>query len=472
MMMLYQNHPLKMSPLIQPLTAQAWTLIVLLGFTTVLALLLHVSKILLVLFPLLSLLVGVVLYTSFPAQYVAYNWWIWFLSPMISRIVEQQNGLTQDGFKAIILTPYLVTSLCGICLLGNGKLFRRDDAPFLIAIAAIFYALVISLIVKHPLAQVLQGFLRWSPGICLGLYFSKNWRRYPEFAAITQTTFFWGTLIMGSYGIIQYIYAPSWDVYWWNISPNLQMSIGWPTPYKLRIWSTLNTPMVFSVTMIAGLAISFAKRTKFSYVTLPLGVTALLLSDVRAAWGAAVIGLFVLLTVAGRKMKSRISFNIIFSSLASAVLILGTPLFTSILTRFETFNDIQNDGSLMGRQELYLNYFDQTVNNFVGNGIGAAGLVDAGLLEPLSILGWAGCIPFTVGVVLIFYSLIRCAQPYNDDFSKAAAAAALGVFITILSNNMFTLLPGVLFWGLSSLAIAGLKYNTLRCALDVLQEDV
>jgi hypothetical protein len=470
-MLLYRAAQPCQNALFPPLTAQAWTLIGFLIATTTMALLLHVSKILLVAFPLLALLVGIFLYTSFPAQYLALNWWIWFLAPMISRMVEQQNGLTQDGLKTIILTPYLVTSVCAIGLIGEGKLFRKDDTPFMLALAALLYALVISLIIRHPLGKVAQGFLRWVPGIFLALYLSKQWRRYPEFAAITQTTFFWGILVMSLYGVCQYIYVPEWDLYWWNISPNLQMSIGWPTPYKLRIWSTLNTPMVFSVTMIAGLAISFSKRLPLSYLMLPLGVTALLLSDVRAAWGGAVLGLFLLLISAGHRLKLRMSWNIAFSAVASSIAILGTPMFGSILTRLETFNDLQNDVSLVGRQALYTNYFDQAIGNFVGNGIGGETLVDAGLLEPLVILGWVGCVPFLASVLLLFYALLRCAKSYNDDFSKACAAAVFGIFLTILSNNMFTLFPGVLFWGLSSLAIAGLKYNSLRRSLDALQED-
>lgn len=433
---------------------------------------LKVSKLLLVAFPLLSLLVGIFLYTNFSAQYLAFNWWLWFLAPMISRMVEQQNNLTQDGLKTIILTPYLVTSVCAIGLIGEGKLFRKDDAPFMIALAALVYAVVISWVLDHPMAKIFQSILRWVPGIFLALYVSKQWRRYPEFAAITQTTFAWGMLVMSLYGIYQYVYVPGWDLYWWNISPNLQMSIGWPTPYKLRIWSTLNTPMVFSVTMIAGLAISFSKRLFLSYLILPLGITALLLSDVRAAWGGAIVGLCLLLAVASQKLKLRMGWNIVVSALAASVMVLGTPMFGSILTRFETFNDLQNDVSLVGRQALYMNYFDESIGNFVGTGIAGETLVDAGLLEPLSILGWAGCVPFTVGVLLLFYGLFRCAKPHNDNFSKACAASVFGIFLTILSNNMFTLFPGVLFWGLSSLAIAGLKYNTLRLSPDRLQEDV
>jgi hypothetical protein len=471
MLLHYSSHPRQTVPF-SPLSAHAWVLIVLLMAITTIALLLHVSKILVVVFPLLSLLIAIFLYTSFPAQYLAFDWWIWFLAPMISRMVEQQNDLTQDGLKTIILTPYLVTSVCAIGLIDEKKPFCKDDAPFTIALAALLYALMISLILGHPLEKVLQGFLRWAPGIFLAIYLSKQWRRYPEFAAITQITFFWGMLIMSLYGIYQYIYVPEWDLYWWNISPDLQMSIGWPTPYKLRIWSTLNTPMVFSVTMIAGLAISFSKRQPLSSLILPLGTTALLLSDVRAAWGGAVIGLFLLLTAAGSSLKLRMSWNIAFSAVASSVAILGTTMFSSILTRFETFNDLQNDVSLVSRQALYTNYFDQAIGNLVGNGIGGTTLVDAGLLEPLVILGWVGCVPFLTSVLLLFYALLRCAKSYNDDFSKACAASVFGIFLTILSNNMFTLFPGVLFWGLSSLAVAGLKYNTLRRSPDALQEDV
>jgi hypothetical protein len=438
-----------------------------------LPLLLNVSKVLLFLFPIGALAVGVFLYSSFPVYYIAFNWWIWLLSPFVSRMVEQQNGLGQDAFKSIILTPYIVTSLCAICLFRRGKFFRKDDLPYMIAIAALIYSLLIGILMRYPMMQIIPHFLRWFPAVCLGMFFSRNWRHYPQFSAITQKTFLWGTLVMALYGIFQYIYVPLWDVVWWNNSPNLQSSIGWPEPYQLRIWSTLNTPMVFSVTMISGLAISLSRRTVLSYLVFVVGLIALLLSDVRTAWLGFAGGLLVLFWVSGIYMKSRIISSVFFAVTASVVMIAATPLLQATITRFATFNDIQNDGSLLVRQQLYLNYFDQAISNFVGDGLGANGLVDAGLLEPLTILGWAGFIPFLMSTMLIFYALLQCFRPGNDDFSKAAAVSVLGISFTITSNNMFTLFPGVLFWGLSSLAIAGFKYNhALRFNSDVLERSL
>ena len=41
-----------------------------------------------------------------------------------------------------------------------------------------------------------------------------NARDYPEYRDVLLSTFMWGMLVMGLYGVVQYFVMPQWDVLW------------------------------------------------------------------------------------------------------------------------------------------------------------------------------------------------------------------------------------------------------------------
>ncbi|NET73026.1 MAG: O-antigen ligase domain-containing protein, partial [Sphaerospermopsis sp. SIO1G2] len=87
-------------------SAQAWSII--LGFIllTITCYFGGAASLLRIIFPATSLLVGIFLYLRHPILYIGFTWWIWFLTPLIARLVDYRIGW--DPTRQILLAPYLV----------------------------------------------------------------------------------------------------------------------------------------------------------------------------------------------------------------------------------------------------------------------------------------------------------------------------------------------------------------------------
>ena len=73
--------------------------------------------------------------------------------------------------------------------------------------------------------------------------------RLPWFVAINL-------LLLGGYGIFQYLDPPSWDRDW--MINSAMDSIGEPEPLMVRVFGTLNAPGVYGLWIAALLVLSFA----------------------------------------------------------------------------------------------------------------------------------------------------------------------------------------------------------------------
>ena len=55
-------------------------------------------------YPVLALVIGLVLYRTFPILFVGYTWWLWFLSAFVARVVDYYVGVYQRP-NLIMLAP-------------------------------------------------------------------------------------------------------------------------------------------------------------------------------------------------------------------------------------------------------------------------------------------------------------------------------------------------------------------------------
>lgn len=215
---------------------------------------LRISSILYLFFPLASTLVGFLLYyLQCSSYYLSFTWCIWFMAPLVSRIVHYQNGWA-DKLPLITYSPYFVTLISAISFFRffpkYYKYNKQDTLPFLLPLISLFYSLLIGLIKNDSFIEATGDCLRWTPGIFLGFYLLANWRDYPALSRITKNTFLWSLLIMGIYGIIQYFIPFGWDKFWLSNAEELQGAIGQPEVWNIRVWSTLNMSFTFAYGII------------------------------------------------------------------------------------------------------------------------------------------------------------------------------------------------------------------------------
>jgi hypothetical protein len=435
----------------------AWIGII--GFIGIIGLflVLGLGRLLQYVYPLLAMLLGLFLYSRYAILYSGLTWWLWFLTPLVRRLVDYRIGFTDPS--PILLAPFLVSLIAIPSLLkAIPQSRRRDCLPYTLAFASVMYGLLVGLLSSSS-KVVLISLLEWLSPIVFSAHLFLNWRQYPLYKQHIYRVFLVGVLITGAYGIYQYLMAPEWDRIW--LEGTKLLSAGQPEPMKIRVWSTMHSPGVFAPMMMAGLILLINSSHPIGFGANALGYLAFLLSLVRAAWLGWVVAIVTLITT----LKPRFQMQMIVTAMVLALLI--TPLaanesFSQVIgTRLSSFSDISTDQSKQDREETYHRSMQYALTNFVGDGLSkgekAEGF-DSGILTILISLGWVGAIPYVGALSMIIMLLIKSPYVACDPFAAAAKSITLAMLVKLLFGFVMLGLPGMILWSFASLGLAGHKY--------------
>ena len=424
------------------------------GGFTVLCLLLGLGDFLRYAFPAAATAAGVFLFRRHAAAYIEFTWWMWFLTPLIARLVDYQSGW--DPSRLMIVAPFLVTCVSGATLWRRFGLLRRTEyLPFVLVPAALLYGLGIGLIQNAPVA-VAGSLLEWATPVIFGFHLAANPKQYAEFRRATGRAFSWGVPVMGAYGVMQYLIAPAWDRFW--LIQTEVTSFGSPQPLGIRVWSTMNSPGTFGMYMAAGLILLFGAKGAWRFAAMTFGYLSLLVSLVRTAWGAWLVSLLLLVAPLQTRNKLRIAIGVVLLLLVVYPLATSDPFAELLATRFATFNSIQDDGSLNERLASYERGIAAVGGNVVGEGLGrtvSEDIIDSAFLDMFLTLGWAGALLYLAALLAFHFRMFAIAGIKTDSFLSAARAIAIGITPTLLMASQMIEATGVLYWGFLSLAISG-----------------
>ena len=426
---------------------------------------------------LLIFIIGVFLYKRRPFIYVSYTWWVWFLAPELRRIVDYQSG-HYSSTSPIMLAPYLVTAMTFL----NLRKFPRGLSlqyviPFFLCILGLVYSFLVGVVNTSPSAA-LFALLNWLVPIIFSFHLFAAWRSYPRYCQVIQNTFLWGVLVMGIYGVLQFVVAPPWDQFW-MINSGMG-SIGAPAPFEIRIFSTLNSPGPFAGVLASGLLLLFTVQGPIKFTAAGVGYLSFLLSMVRSAWVTWMISLLIFATF----MKLRFQFRLLLTILLIGLLVLPLanmdPFADIINTRLNSLSDIQNDTSFNERAERYADFITTSLLNPLGAGLGVTGLaanklasgsggvlgndsrlvdLDSGVLDILLSLGWLGGLPYLWGLIwLVVYSL-REREKGVDLFADVSRSIALGGLVGLIGGNSLVQLGGMVTWSFLGMSLAACQYH-------------
>lgn len=444
-----------------------WIAICVLVLFSALCLLAGAGSILRLAFIVGSFAVGVFLYRRYPLLYIGFTWWLWFLTPLVRRLVDYRSGWDQRG--VILLSPILVTLITCVAFFKYlPRASRLGGLPFVLSFIGVFYGLMIGLVNTSPMAAA-QALLIWFTPIPFSFYLFINWRHYPELRQNIQRTFLWGVLVMGIYAIVQYVVAPEWDRFW-LISSGLITSAGSPEPFGMRVWSTMNSTQPFGVAMLAGLLLLFSSEDNLRIPASMAGYLAFLLTTVRSAWLGWLVGLVTLLTSLKPKFQMRLIITILVLVICVFPLTTISPFSEMINSRLQTFSNLENDTSANDRANTYQKTLGIALSQVLGKGIGnnvittAEGKVetiqmDSGILDTLFAIGWFGTIFYLGGILLIFFNLFHNSESSFDPFACAARAIGVGLFVQTPLSSMTLGVGGVIFWSFLSMGMAANKYH-------------
>lgn len=435
--------------------ASAWMAILGLILLSTLLIVVGAGKVLNLVFPGGAFIIGVFLYFRYPILYIGFSWWMWFLTPLVRRLADYRGSFTDPS--PILLAPYLVV-LITLVTLGKHlpKINRQGGLPFILSFIGLAYAYLVGIIQSSP-TQVTIALLEWLVPVLFGFHLFVNWRNYPSYRQNIERVFTWGVLVMGIYGVIQYLVAPDWDGTW--LTNTKMISAGSAEPLKIRVWSTMHSPGVFAVFMMVGLLMLLNKQGTFARATSVIGYLAFLLTLVRGAWIMWFVGLLTHLSFIKSKLRIRIAIILMVLILGVIPLTTIEPFAQRITPRLETLFNLEADQSSNDRKDLYRQEIDSALINVMGNGMEKQEILDSGVLDILLSLGWFGGSFYLGGILLLIMRLFQDAMFNLNPFVSICRAISFCSLVGLIFGRQQIGAPGVILWGFLGLGIAACKYN-------------
>ncbi|MFN6535893.1 MAG: O-antigen ligase domain-containing protein [Nostoc sp. EkiNYC01] len=418
-------------------------------------------------FPVTALVVAVFLYLRHPILYVGFTWWICFLTPLATRLVDYRVGW--DPTRQMLIAPYLVVFVTIATFFRRFKsASRQGGLPFVLAFIGVFYGFLIGLIYNAPI-PVARGLLDWLGPIIFAFHLFINWRDYPSYRQHFQRTFLWCVLILGAYGVYQFVVAPEWDRYW-LIESKLFMSAGNPVPFGMRVWSTLHSVGPFGSVMQAGLLLLFTSSGSLIFPASAVGYLSFLLTQARTNWGGWLLGIIMIVGSVKTRIQMRLITIIVVMAICVVPLTTIEPISHVVSERLQTFSNLEEDNSFKDRSQSYDKNLSLALSNALGNGLGniwkvnektgqiEVVVIDSGILDMFFTLGWFGAIFYMGGLILLIINVSKYSEGRFDSFISAARAIGISSATQLVIGSGMLSVAGMILWGFLAMAMAGHKY--------------
>jgi hypothetical protein len=440
---------------IQYYPATGWIVIIGFSLSALACLLARQGSVLNIAFPLGALLTALFLYLYQPKFYFHFFWWIWFVSPLVRRLVDYQIGFTDPS--PILIAPYLVSIIPAYTVFRYLPNLIRQEPVLMLSITGVFYGFIIGVLKQGLTQQVIISLLDWASPIVICGYLVLQWRSYPMYQQQTKIVFLVHVLFSGSYGLFQYLFAPEWDTLWMLNLGDRAITFGNAEPLGIRVFGTLNSPLTFASSMMVGLIFIFGQKNLLTAPISVIGYLAFLLSLVRTSWLGWASGILTLLISSKPEFRLRILMTVLIGLILLMPFVVRPEFSDMLSTRLSTLVNLNEDGSAQSRKAQYVITFTTAIFNFVGDGIGIVG-VDSSIIDVLNSMGWIGGIPYFAGFALLFWKISNFYNRQNQ-FDVATYAVLIGLLAQLPFGAIFIEFSGVLIWFSLGLAIASIQYQ-------------
>jgi hypothetical protein len=418
-------------------------------------------------YPATAFLVAIFLYLRHPLLYIGFTWWMWFLTPLAARLVDYRVGW--DPTRQMLITPYLVVFVTIATFLRHFiGAYRQGGLPFILGFIGVFYGFLVGLIYNSPI-PVARALLDWLSPIIFAFHLFMNWRDYPSYRQHIQRIFIWCVLVIGAYGVYQFVVAPEWDRYW-LIESKLFSSSGNPVPFEMRVWSTLHSVGPFGAVMQAGLLLLLTSSGKLIFPASVVGYLSFLLAQARTNWGGWLLGVIMIMGSVKARIQMRLITIILVMAMCVIPLATIEPIATVVSNRFETFTNLQEDTSFKDRSGSYDRNLGLALSNGFGNGLGniwkvnektgqiEVFVIDSGILDMFFTLGWFGAIPYMGGLILMIFSVSTYDEVRFDSFMSATRAIGISACTQLIIGSGMLSVAGMILWGFFAMTMAAHKY--------------
>lgn len=414
-----------------------------------------------------AVLAGLIAYHREPERFLALVYGLWFFSPWVRRVADLHNGFNPTNI--VLLAPVLVTLISALTLVYRARELRGTMLfPFIFTLSAVGYAYSVG-VLKNGLSPATYAMLTWVAPISFAVHLNLSWRMFPRLRDAFMGFLRWAVPVMALYGIYQLVSPPAWDLYWMK-EANV-VSIGVPIAFGFRVFSTLNTPGPFAVTLVVGMLFLFSSARRGVGLALSVALVALMLTRVRSAWAAVLVGFMVVQFMGPIRRTMRNWFLMAFMAVLAVPLLSLDVFRESISTRLSSFASISQDQSFVARTNLSYMATQAIFAQADGEGLGATGggvklgkverqaSIDNGFLEVFFVLGWPGGALLSLGLAGHLLTLLRFRDAREDEFANSARACFWALMSVLLIGDIFSGSTGLLFWGSYGFACSAHAYN-------------
>jgi hypothetical protein len=399
-----------------------------------------------------------------PWDYLLLTLWIAALTPFARRIVDVQAGW--DATNVMLTAPFLVAAPMIPAVLQRLRTLDAGAALFPgMAALCIFYGFLVTLLRGEP-APGLIGVADW--GVPVLYYFFVLVHRDRILELLKRLPWFVSSnmLLLGAYGVCQFVALPAWDLYWMRSAE--VGAFGQPEPFLVRVFSTMNSPGPFACWITALIILSFGFGSWLMPVARLAGLLSLAFTLVRTSWGGLAVALVMVVLGSGRKAIGY-ALGIAVGSVALIFIVTSVPQINEAVTqRVDTFQDLQQDGSLLEREEEATRMLTLIAENPLGVGVGTLGRgtvaagsgqilftgpIDDGFLEIFGSLGWLFGFLYCGALFGMAALSFRGAPGFAQEI-RVTRAAAVATLAALPFTNIAVSVTGVVMWTMFAVTAA------------------
>ncbi|MGH3504507.1 MAG: hypothetical protein ACRDQA_26945 [Nocardioidaceae bacterium] len=386
---------------------------------------------------------------------------LWLFSPELRRIVDWQTAY-HDVSPILAAAPLASLLSIPLALIPRRRVHADAQIAVVAAMIACGYGFAVGLVLNGRSPAFLD-LLDYVAPLGLGLFVLSVPSDDAPLRRAIQRTAFVGVLVIGVYGLVQFLLAPAWDTQW--LVDSDFSSGGQPEPLGIRVFSTLDSPGPMARTLSVLLLLLIGRgKSVLAGVASVAGLLVLGLSLVRSAWlGLLLAGALLIYRRSVHPIRVLATGAVAVALLAS----LSGPILSTLSERVhDTVGTGYSDTSLQARLSFQDAIATKSIADPVGEGLGSTGVAlkvaasdprnphfrhfDSGIFEVLTVFG--SLLGISILLTVAFCAsraILRTSR--MPLFYQACSSALAALILQLFFTNTLKQVVGALTWVLIGL---------------------
>lgn len=402
-------------------------------------------------FPALATIMALVFGLRNPPRYLRLLLWTLILSAGLRHFVDFHVGYSQTN--PITLTPYLIAVAATPSVLLYLLRGRSYAVEFLILIALILLALGTTLATGATVLGLMTA-MYWLTPIWVALYVCAHAHRLMDMRESVYRTLRFALPLVAIYGFAQFVDIAPWDAYFMTSASGFD-SIGYPVPFAVRVFATMNSPGALATMLSSGLMLLLPTTRGLRWTAILLGAGTLMLTTQRAALAGLFVAVVVLMVIGrDRVLRRGIVKMVMAVALVCGVMLAIPGAAKKIISTASSVTELNHDDSAQARLQQYHDVIPMLDDHTLGRGLGwsanpaysntdATIPLDSGLIDILVCFGLPGGLLFLGIISVLMVSGLRIAMYSPHGGAVAELGAAIFGLVQLPFGSQQTAIAGM-----------------------------